>query len=436
MNAICLVIDRLQAGYVGCYGNAWVGTPGIDRLAAESFVLDGAYIDSPELESLYRSFWLGSHALARLSAVDREAGRIVNPSDALPGVLAAAGVSTTLVTDAAEVAHHPLATAFGRREEVPTHGPDCAGAELENTQAAKFFTAALDVLRDAKPPFFLWLHSQGMAGPWDAPRELRERYAAEGDPEPPDFVRPPAIRLPDDPDPDELLGIRQAYAAQVALVDSCVEALHDALRENQWAADTLFMVLSARGFPLGVHGIVGSGQEADKLYGELTGLPWLLRFPDGLGAADRSSGLVQPADLFATLLDGWRLPPRGGRSDSPSYGGACGQSLLRLARGLDFQPAGQAGSLPHDRAVMVSSSGERALRTPAWYARFPSPESAELYVKPDDRWEINDVTRRCPEVAEVMRLALGQFEAACGLENESLGVQMPALDDLLVDGQR
>ena len=41
MNAICLVIDRLHCGYLGCYGNAWVGMPGIVRLAAESFVRSG-----------------------------------------------------------------------------------------------------------------------------------------------------------------------------------------------------------------------------------------------------------------------------------------------------------------------------------------------------------------------------------------------------------
>src|SRR5262249_42043667 len=156
---------------------AWVGTPGFDRLAAESFVLDGAYIDSPELPSLYDSYWLGSHALARGLAIERNVGRIANPSDAMPQVLAAAGISTTLLTDAPDVAAYPLATSFQHRIEVPTHWPRRAADELEKTQVARFFAAALDTLREVKPPFLLWLHSQGMAGPWDAPRELRERYA-------------------------------------------------------------------------------------------------------------------------------------------------------------------------------------------------------------------------------------------------------------------
>ena len=63
MNAICLVFDRLHAGYVGAYGNSWIETPSFDRLASQAFLFDRALIDSPELERLYRSYWQGWHAL-------------------------------------------------------------------------------------------------------------------------------------------------------------------------------------------------------------------------------------------------------------------------------------------------------------------------------------------------------------------------------------
>ncbi len=439
MNAICLVIDRLHCGYLGCYGNAWVGTPGFDHLAPGSFVLDRAYIDSPALDSLYRSYWFGEHALAH----GGQDGRIGNPSYSLPQLLSAASVSTTLVTDAAEVAGHPLAGGFGQREEVPTDWPRRPAADLKDTHAARFFAAALDALRDARPPFLLWLHSQGMAGPWDAPREMRERYATEEDPPPPDFTRPPAMRLPADPDPDELLGIRQAYAAQVAVLDSCVEALASGLRESKLATDTLFILLSARGYSLGVHGCVGSPPgEAEPLYGELTSIPWLLRFPDGLGAADRSGALVQPPDVFATLLDWFQCGPLAPRADvGQAFQPArqTGKSApQQTAAGAERQLAEQVGHtslLPlvrgevqtiRDRAAIVSP-GERALRTPAWYARFVGPEVAELYLKPDDRWEVNDLARRCPEVAEAMRKALDDCQSTSTPERREL-------DEILVQG--
>ncbi len=39
MNAICIIVDRLQAGYLGPYGNTWIDTPSFDRLASQSFLL-------------------------------------------------------------------------------------------------------------------------------------------------------------------------------------------------------------------------------------------------------------------------------------------------------------------------------------------------------------------------------------------------------------
>jgi arylsulfatase A-like enzyme len=444
MNAICLVIDRLHCGYLGCYGNTWVGTPGLDRLASESFVLDGAYIDSPQLDSLYRSYWLGEHALAR----GRQDGRIGNPSYGLPQLLSAAGVSTGLVTDATEVARHPLTAGFGQCVEVSTDWPARPPAELEDTQMARFFSAVLDALRDAQPPFLLWLHSQGMAGPWDAPRDLRERYVAEDDPSPPDFTRPPALRLPAEPDPDELLGIRQAYAAQVAVLGACVETLADALRESKHAGDTLLVLLSARGYCLGVHGMVGTPSgESEPLYGELTSIPWLVRFPDGVGAADRSGAFVQPADLFATLADWYGLladsgplpcgplaPPADSRQNSPGTATQSGRELAEQV-GYTRRQVGQGSLLSlasgdvsalRDRAAIVSPSGEQALRTPAWYARFLDAERAELYLKPDDRWEVNDLACRCSDVVEAMRKALDDCQADTGAPRN--------LDEALVQG--
>jgi hypothetical protein len=51
------------------------------------------------------------------------------------------------------------------------------------------------------------------------------------------------------------------------------------------------------------------------------------------------------------------------------------------------------------RQVVCSAFGEeRSLRTPAWFLRRAGDE-VRLYVKPDDRWEINEVSDRCGDVA-------------------------------------
>jgi hypothetical protein len=59
------------------------------------------------------------------------------------------------------------------------------------------------------------------------------------------------------------------------------------------------------------------------------------------------------------------------------------------------------------RELLVSVQGTaRSVRTDEWTLRWELPTGgraddvsrAELYVRPDDRWEANDVARRCPDV--------------------------------------
>ena len=60
-----------------------------------------------------------------------------------------------------------------------------------------------------------------------------------------------------------------------------------------------------------------------------------------------------------------------------------------------------------DRLCLAGGDGQRTIRTPAWYLR--SAGEPELFAKPDDRWEVNNVTCRCPEVVEGLQAALAQY---------------------------
>ena len=46
MNVVFIMCDTLRRDYLGCYGNTWVRTPFIDKLAAEAHVFDRAYFSS------------------------------------------------------------------------------------------------------------------------------------------------------------------------------------------------------------------------------------------------------------------------------------------------------------------------------------------------------------------------------------------------------
>ena len=436
MNTICLVVDRLNLSYLGCYGNSWIATPAIDTLAMESLVLDQAIVDTPSLPELVRSFWQGRHAISARGRSD--------DAVSLPGLLQSRGVRTALLTDDPEIARHPLADGFGEKVLVEL-APAAASAVTEDeTHFARFFAVALEWLDSADEPFFLWLHTRGMGAPWDAPWGLRERYADEGDPAPPKFTAVPNRTLSADEDPDVLLGIRQAYAAQVSLLDMFVGELTDFLRDSTLADSTMLALLSARGMPLGVHGRVGAAEDGsgDPLDGEVIHTPWLLRLPQQRiprrdapeqearlhhGAALRSQAMVQPPDLMATMLD-W-------------HGGAerlaeiWGRSLLPAARGENAALG--------DRACVVSPTGERVVRTPAWRLRVLPREDesegavamsepcVELYVKPDDRWEINEVSDRCPTVIQPLLKVLADFETVCAAGRPE---ELAPLETVLIEG--
>lgn len=429
-NAICLVIDGWQAGFAGPYGNSWINTPALNRLASEAFLFDQAFVDSPRLDRLYRSFWLGAHAGVPNDRLHWRSG--------IAQRLSRAGVATTLVTDESRVADHPLAAEF--REIVRLGGPvpDEAALDINETRLAELFSQVLERVEKAREPFLLWAHTGSLATCWDAPGEFRQRYlegesgdvgddaehfAAEAAALARVGISPPKGRLASMVDPDDLLALRRAYAAQISVLDACLAGLLEACEQLQSAERTLLFVAGARGFPLGEHGRVGceisahaaagdapsdgqaalAGDSGDALYNELIHVPWIWRLPDKRGALGRSSALVQPADCAATLADWWQLPGDIDASAS-ELGAAAGRSVLPLI--CEETPAWR------DR-VLLMLDHERALRTASWYLRLgghessgtagnPSPAAGELYVKPDDRWERNEISARCEEIAATM----------------------------------
>jgi arylsulfatase A-like enzyme len=405
-SAIVLVIDRLGAGFLGPYGNTWLDTPQFNRLASRSLVCETVLADSPDLALAYRAWWTGRHALE--PAADSRL--------ALPQLAKEAGLHTILLTDERAVAEQRDAVPFAARTGQWMESSGSAASELQETETGKFFLAAIDQINALREPALVWLHCRGMSGPWDAPSEFRQQFADEDDPALPDFVQPPEQILPDNPDPDELLGFVHAYAGQVALVDACLGSLLDALDESPLADQSLLAVTSPRGYPLGEHRWIG-GDEA--LYGELLHAPLLVRLPDGAGALARSQRLVQPGDLFATLTDWLQL------SSSSPPGWA--QSLLPIARGESAAA----------RELAVSTTPrERSVRSPAWFLRESVADDVtrrELFAKPDDRWEVNEVSSRCGDIAEQLAAAADQFQQAAAAGTLA---SLPPLAEALTDTRR
>ena len=211
------------------------------------------------------------------------------------------------------------------------------------------------------------------------------------------FVAPPLCEVTGDH--DALLGYRAAYAAQMIVLDQCVGGLLTALAEFGLEDRTLLALIGCRGFALGEHGAVGGA--VDSLYGELLHVPCLVRSPGMAPAPPRCNELATPRDLGATIASWFGAEPQ--------VGATRGNDLRSSHRQI------------RSYIRMNGSGGERALRTRAWYLRQAATEfiaasgvnvraallpEIELYAKPDDRWEANEVADRCRDVVQRLLAAL------------------------------
>ncbi len=361
MNYLCITVDGLHNGMIGAYGNGWIQTPSLDLLASESVVFDRYYTDSMDVTSIFDSLW----------------DPLREPGAVLPTFFRDKGYRTVLLTDDTDVFAHRFANAFTEvhRLEIPNENEPSESSEL--TQFVEAFATAVDVfVANISSPCFLWLHLQGFRGPWDFPMENRRETQAEDDPEPYDEIVPPNIDFRDEIDPDVLQSIMEAYAGGMSVLDHALGGLLDSLQEGELGDNTLLMFGSTRGFSLGEHRRIGADE---RLYGENVHLPLMFRFPDGFAATVRSPVLLQPSDVGKFFVE-----PR---------------PFLDLLQ--------NETEMLHETLSIVGENGETALVTPEWFLRkyFVTTNDVgtfrkELYLKPDDRWEVNDVADRCQDIVE------------------------------------
>jgi hypothetical protein len=83
-----------------------------------------------------------------------------------------------------------------------------------------------------------------------------------------------------------------------------------------------------------------------------------------------------------------------------------------------------------DRAATIAPAAQ-ALRTPAWLLVQPQDGHHELFAKPDDRWEANEVANRCREAVEQLSTAWIELQQAA--QNPQTA-QLSPLSELLLRG--
>lgn len=368
--AIILSIDGLGTNLVGAYGNSLCPTPNMNTLAAKSICLDQFWADSSDSLSVLASLWTGTHALNRDFACFSDWSQWIREG--------------VLVTDDKRLVESAAANVFERVIFVDHDSLE------EGTEFEELVEAALGAwVAESQMFSLLWIHSRGLRGAWDAPYNYRKIMCDEEDPEPPEDIAPIFFAVDSSTDPDEIFGVSCAVVGQVVVMDQAIGELLGTIRELKQDSETLVGLIGVSGYPLGEHGMVGG--ESGALYAETLHCPCMFRFGDELPVGLRLPTIMQPheiGDWVATWLN--MEPPE--HEESTVLDQLCDESI---------DTANRIG------AAIATAENEWFVASPAWSCRIQSqpdgfPPKVELYAKPDDRWEQNEISIRATSVTEKM----------------------------------
>ena len=385
-NALVIMFDSLQFNYLGCYGNEWIKTPNMDRLAREGVLFENCYTEGLPTVPCRRAMHTGRFTLQKAGWValtmedttiaDLCWGRPIDtaivfdcPMYRLPKFGYTRGFDKVWFTHGHEAddyyyEHDPLyhkniddyvdeksRKAYAARySEAAVAGLDKETENYlrqrqywngpEDRYVARTVRKAIEYLEqvDRNKQFFLWIDSFDPHEPWDPP-SVYMNFPCPYDPDyqgKDEFLPYPELveGLYTEP---QLHHVRMLYAELVTLCDTYLGVLMDAVRRLGFEENTLFLMVSDHGEPLG-NGEHGHGlmrKVRPWPYEELVHTPMLLRAP-GVKAGQRISAFVQSCDVAPTVCD-WL-----GIGVHPDMQG---KSLLPLVRGevdkvRDFAIAG------------------------------------------------------------------------------------------------
>jgi len=381
-NILWICTDQQRFDTLGCYGNEFVQTPNLDRLAADGMLFRRAYCQNPVCTPSRASFLTGRYprtTRCRQNGQNMPADEVLVPKilhDAgyvcgLSGKLHVSACNDTAchgteprIDDGYDQffwSHHPghnwptneyyqWVRDQGRELRTPRH-PESRfvqqGMSAEMSQAAWCVNKAMSFIRGAHEHRgdIPWLFSVNMFDPhhsFDPPPECLARYADKIDDIPlPNYVdgeldHKPVWQQIDHRGAYGGIGMsfgalsdrdhrwtRAAYWAMVDNIDAQVGRLLDFLDEIGERDNTVIIFTSDHGEMLGDHGIYLKGP---YFYECAVHVPLIIAGP-GIDEGRQTDALVELTDLAPTILNLCGLPPSSGMQGKSMYNMLTGAGL-------------------------------------------------------------------------------------------------------------
>ena len=375
-NILWICSDQQRWDTLGCYGNAFVETPNLDRLAREGVLFENAFCQSPICTPSRASFLTGRYP--RTTRCRQNGQEIPADERLLPRILADVGYRCGLagklhlspcnpsvcpemerrIDDGYEVFHwshhsgpgwetnayHQWLKGRGMTYTERPH-PESQhvtfGPEAEDHQSTWCAQMAIDFMEASAGTDRPWLFSVNFFDPhhpFDAPEALLERYADRLENIPlPAYTegeldsKPPWQRR----EHEEAYGgypfgqmserdhrlVRASCFAMCDLIDQQVGRMLETLERTGQLEDTLVVYMSDHGEMLGDHGIYLKGAH---FYEPAVHVPLVLSQPGTLQPS-KVSDLVELTDLAPTFLDAAALPREPGMQGRSLWPALTGQ---------------------------------------------------------------------------------------------------------------
>jgi choline-sulfatase len=351
-NMVVIISDQHRWDVAGCYGNEYIATPNIDRLASEGVRFDNMYsqfpLCVPSRQSIITSQYASTHG-TRENEVPPEQDTLIDHLVDSHGYHALLSGKSDMTTKAFEICidHEEL------RQNLPADvktAKDDANAwyrsqykdiEVNETRGkinslylqlplveywhdeTLFCRAAHRILSGCSArPLFLWVSFDKPHTNWTPPERFLEKYRAASLPTPEPASQEIVDTLPqylqqrridkgfDLLTQEDIVHSVRAYYACVEYMDFAVGLILDLLEDHDLVEDTIVVYTADHGEMLGHNGLYFK----QCFYEPSVHVPCIMRCPGVIPAGQVVSQITELIDIMPTIMDFAHVTPAGGEA--------------------------------------------------------------------------------------------------------------------------
>jgi len=435
VNLVLIILDTLRQDHVGAYGNEWIITPNLDKLAGESVLFTRCYPESLPTLPVRRALHTGVRTFPFHGHRDYKGdfsgapgwGPIPEEQDTVAEILNELGYRTAFITDTyhqfkpSKNFHRgfqewvwirgqesdryktgPTVSAGRVASHVPHGLKDIAREErflqkfLRNSSYRRneedYFPA--QVFRHASrwlwenqdaEEFLMVVDSFDPHEPWDPPVYYRRLYDPDEDVV--DVIHSPYGPWEGQLTPREVRRVQANYAGEVTMVDRWLGHFMDALRLSGRLEDTVVAVISDHGHNLGIDpgdkGLIS--KQGHPMTHAVADLVMMIRDPNGVGAGTKCDALCYNHDLTRTLLSMIDVEP------------------IQQMEGMDLWPLAHSHGRARDYVTVAWGPIVTVITDDWWYNADIWGRAPLLYAVRDDQNLEHNMAGQHADVCEQLR---------------------------------